>query len=193
MARPKAFEIDDALASAMNVFWTQGYNASSLSDLTKAMGLSKSSFYETFGSKHDLFLKTIDHYVQTITSQIAGAAHIEAPARKVIRALFDRAVQRMLDPQSQRGCYLNNCAVEVSIRDNEAGERVLDGLGVMENAFQALVMRGQQDGTIGSKHDPEAMARFLVTALNGILVMGKAQVSPENLKDVVDVTMSALD
>jgi len=192
MARPKEFDVDEALASAMNVFWSSGYKATSLSDLVSAMGISKSSLYETFGSKHDLFLATIEHYIRTVTSQISGAAHINAPARKVIRALFDRAVQRMAEPTSRRGCYLNNCAVEVSVRDEDAGARVAHGLNLMEEAFHSLVERGQREGSISTAHDAKSLSRFLVSSLNGILVMGKAQTDTDKLYDVVDVTMNAL-
>ncbi len=192
MARPKEFDVEQALASAMNVFWSNGYKATSLGDLTGAMKISKSSMYETFGSKHDLFLSTIEYYIRTVTTQISGAAHIDAPAVKVIRALFHRAVQRMAEPNSRRGCYLNNCAVEVSVRDSEAGERVEKGLDMMEEAFFSLVQRGQREGDISTRHDPRSMARFLVSSLNGILVMGKAHASTDKLNDVVDITVNAL-
>ncbi len=192
MARPKEFDVDHALREAMNVFWSNGYKATSLGDLTRAMRISKSSMYETFGSKHDLFLATIEHYIRTQTTQISGAAHIDAPAVKVIRALFHRAVQRMAEPNSRRGCYLNNCAVEVSVRDGEAGERVEKGLDMMEEAFFELVARGQREGEIAERHDPRSMARFLVSSLNGILVMGKAHADTDRLNDVVDITMKAL-
>ncbi|MEX0695335.1 MAG: TetR/AcrR family transcriptional regulator [Rhodospirillales bacterium] len=192
MGRAKAFEVDDALHGAMNVFWSNGYKATSLSDLTDAMGISKSSLYETFGSKHDLFLATIVHYVRTVTSQISGAAHINAPAIKVIRALFDRAVQRMTEPTSRRGCYLNNCAVEVSVRDSDAADRVKDGLAMMEDAFHTLVIRAQREGSVPASQNARALARFLVSSLNGILVMGKAHADTDKLYDVVDITMSAI-
>lgn len=193
MARQKSFDVEQALDTAMNVFWSNGYSATSLGDLTGAMTLSKSSFYETFGSKHALFLATIDRYVRTVTSQISGAAHMDAPARKIIRALFDRAVQRMTTPESRRGCYLNNCAVEVSIHDPAAAAQVSAGLAMMEEAFQKLVERGQREGSIGTRHDARALARFLTSGLNGILVMGKAHPDQAVLYDVADVTLSALD
>ncbi len=193
MARPKAFDTDRALEQAMQVFWSQGYKATSLSDLTGAMGLSKSSFYETFGSKHDLFIATIGRYADTVTSQVAGAAHMDAPAKKIIRALFDRAVQRMTTPDTRRGCYLNNCAVEVSVQDTDAAEKVAGGLGIMEEAFFELVKRGQREGTIGVRHDARAMARFLTASLNGILVLGKANPDQEALFDIADVAIGALD
>jgi AcrR family transcriptional regulator len=59
MGRPKEFDVEEALSSAMNVFWSQGFKAASLSDLTTSMEISKSSFYETFGSKHDLFYRRL--------------------------------------------------------------------------------------------------------------------------------------
>lgn len=192
MGRAKAFDVDDALHEAMNVFWSNGYKATSMADLTAAMGISKSSLYETFGSKHDLFLATIEYYIRTVTSQISGAAHINAPAIKIIRALFARAVQRMTEPNSRRGCYLNNCAVEVSVRDSEAAQHVANGLMLMEEAFYTLIIRGQREGMISASLNPTSMARYLVSNLNGILVMGKAQTDTEKLYDVVDITMAAL-
>lgn len=192
MGRPKEFDVEEALSSAMNVFWSQGFKAASLNDLIKSMEISKSSFYETFGSKHDLFLSTIDYYIRTVTAQVSGAAHMDAPAYKVIRALFDRAVQRMADPESRRGCYLNNCAVEVSLHDDEASERVAVGMKMMEEAFLKLVDRGKREGAISPRHDSLMLARYLVSSLNGILVMGKAQANEENLYEVVDVTMDVL-
>ncbi len=193
MARPKGFDADTAMDQAMHVFWSHGYKATSLNELTAAMGLSKSSFYETFGSKRDLFLATIDRYAQTVTSQIESAAYMDAPARKIIRALFDRAVQRMVHRDSRRGCYLNNCAVEVSIHDNDAAARVTNGLDIMEGAFFELVKRGQREGTVGVRHDARAMARFLTASLNGILVVGKANPDEESLYDIADVALAALD
>lgn len=193
MGRPKEFDVEQALGSAMNVFWSNGFKATSLSDLTASMEISKSSFYETFGSKHDLFLSTIDHYTRTVTAQVSGAAHMDAPANKIIRALFDRAVQRMADPESRRGCYLNNCAVEVSLHDSEASERVALGMEMMEEAFLKLAERGKREGSISDRHNSRALARYLVSSLNGILVMGKAQSNEESLYEVVDVTMDVLE
>ena len=192
MGRPKEFDVEEALSSAMNVFWSQGFKAASLSDLTTSMEISKSSFYETFGSKYDLFLSTIDYYIRTATAQVSGAAHVDAPAHKIIRTLFERAVQRMVDPKSRRGCYLNNCAVEVSLYDELASKRFATGMSIMEEAFLKLVERGKREGAITMAHNSRALARYLFSSLNGILVMGKAQSDKESLYEVVNVTMDAL-
>lgn len=193
MPRVKEFDVEQALDQALDVFWSQGYSATSLSDLTGAMNLSKSSFYDTFGSKHDLFILTIDRYVASVTSQIVDATKLDAPARKIIRALFDRAVERMLQPESRRGCYLNNCAIEVSRTDADAAKAVANGLEIMEGAFLELVQRGQREGGVGVQHDARAVARYLTATVNGILVLGKANPDADKLYDIADVAMSALD
>ena len=88
MARPREFDATEALSKAMDVFWTKGYEATSLCDLLEAMDLSKSSFYDTFGSKHEVFLDTIRYYKKTMTAQITGVANLDQPARKLIESLF---------------------------------------------------------------------------------------------------------
>ncbi len=193
MSRPKAFDVDKALDRAMQAFWSKGYEATSMSDLTAAMGLSKSSLYETFGSKHDLFLAAIDRYTRTVASQITGATQIKAPARKIIRALFERAVVRLTEPESRRGCFLNNTAVELGARDDAAAAKVTAGLAVMEKTFLELVERGQREGSVSVRHDAKALARFLTASLNGIMVMGKANPNPVALHDMADVAVAALD
>lgn len=193
MARHKAFNTVDVIEEAMQVFWTQGYEATSLSDLTWAMGLSKSSFYETFGSKHDLFLVAIEHYKNTVTAKITDAVEINAPARRVIESLFDRALERILSDDGRRGCFLNNTAAAVAIHDAAAQSGVREGLGVMEDAIHQLVIRGQREMQINPAHDPRRLARFIISSLNGMLVIGKANPDREVLGDIAKVSLASLD
>lgn len=193
MARPREFDPTEALSQAMQVFWTRGYEATSLNDLLDAMGLSKSSFYDTFGSKHEVFLETIKHYKKTMTAQFTGVAGLASPARKLIESLFDRAVSRMTEEGGQRGCYLNNCAVEVALHDPEAAKLVDGGIGLMEDAFFALVQRGQSEGDIAPEKDARALARFLTSSLNGLLVIGKANPDRDALADICKIVLTSLD
>ncbi len=75
MARPREFNEEKALDRAMRVFWTQGYEGTSLHDLLGAMGISKSSFYETFGSKRDLFMRSLEHFDQILGHRQAGCGY----------------------------------------------------------------------------------------------------------------------
>ena len=193
MARPREFETTEVLNQAMNVFWTKGYEAASLTDLTGAMGLSKSSFYDTFGSKHEVFLSAIEHYKKTMTAQFSGVASLDSPARKLIQSLFDRAVARMSEEDGQRGCFLNNCAVEVALHDPAAAKLIGGGFGIMEDTFLALVERGQREGEIAPDKDPRALARYLTSSLNGLMVVGKANPDPEALSDIARTALTVLD
>lgn len=193
MARPREFDTTEALDQAMQVFWSKGYEATSLSDLVDAMRLSKSSFYDTFGSKHEVFLAAIDHYNKTVASQVAQVATLDAPARKLIGGIFERAAGRITETDGRRGCFLNNCCVEVALHDPQAAKLIGGGFDLMENTFFALVERGQRDGDIAKDKDARALARYLTSSLNGLMVVGKAKPDPKALADIARETLKALD
>ncbi len=192
MARPREFDRNSALEKAMQAFWTKGYAATSVADLTEVMGLSKSSFYGAFGDKHAVFLQAIDFYRDNVTAQVRSVVDLPAPAHQVIRSVLGRAVDRILEPDGRRGCFLNNSAVEVGPDDPEAAARCRGGLAVMEDTFHRLVVRGQTEGGISTDKDPQALARFLTGTVNGIMVIGKANPDRRTLDDIVDAAMSAL-
>jgi len=193
MARPRKFDKTQVLDKAMEVFWSQGFAGTSMSDLTEAMGLSKSSLYDTFGSKHELFLASMDHYRENVSAQIRSVINLNAPARQVIASVVGRSVDRILDPAGKRGCFLNNCAVEVGPHDAEAAARSASGLGIMEETFVQLIERGQTEGSISATKDARALARFLTSTINGIMVMGKANPDRSALNDIAETALSALD
>ncbi len=193
MARPREFDESEVLEKAMQVFWTHGYEASSLNDLTRAMGLSKSSLYDTFGSKHDLFLAAIDYYRDNVTGRVRSAADLDAPARHVIKAILGRAVDRILAPDGRRGCFLNNTAVEVGMHDPEARARCQSGMAVMEQTMHKLVVRGQSEGDISPAKSARALARFMTSTVNGLMVIGKANPDRAVLDDIVEIAVSAMD
>ena len=192
MARPREFNRDEVLERAMQVFWSKGYTATSMRDLTEAMGLSKSSLYDTFGSKHDLFLESIDFYRDNVTVQVRSVAELERPAMQVIAAVLGRAVDRILEPNGRRGCFLNNCAVEIGPVDDKAAERLRAGFGVMEETFLRLVRRAQLEGAISPTRDALSLARYLTSTVNGIMVIGKAHPDRTVLDDIVRVAMASL-
>jgi TetR/AcrR family transcriptional repressor of nem operon len=192
MARPREFNRDEVLERAMQVFWSKGYAATSMRDLTEAMGLSKSSLYDTFGSKHDLFLESIDFYRDNVTIQVRSVAELEKPAMQVIAAVLGRAVDRILEPNGRRGCFLNNCAVEIGPIDDKAAERLRAGFGVMEETFLRLVRRAQLEGAISPTRDALSLARYLTSTVNGIMVIGKANPDRAVLDDIVRVAMASL-
>lgn len=194
MGRPREFDESQALDAALQVFWDKGYESTSLADLIAAMGISKSSFYDTFESKHALFLAALDRYNEggsggDIAALIAGAGSVRAG----IAAVFEGVIERMAGRGDRRGCFVHNCAVEVAPHDPAAAAKVSAGLGCMEEAFLAAVERGQAAGEIPARHDAVALARYLASSLNGLMVLAKAGRDRLALRQVVDITLAALD
>ena len=194
MARPREFNIDHALDQALQVFWSKGYETSSLRDLLGAMGISRSSFYDTFGSKHELFLTVIDRYNSTVAACGLEAMIHDAPSPKAgIHNLFQGIIETMVQTGEKRGCFLNNCAVEVACHDDQAAGRISHGIAKAEETFYCAIRRGQKLGEIGAGKEPRPLARYLTGMLNGLLVMGKAKPDRRTLQDVVRVALAALD
>ena len=174
----------------MRVFWAKGYQASSLQDLTKAMGISKSSFYETFGGKHELFLSALKHYEEKTVRWLEGVLEGEASACLGIANVFNAVIGKSND---RRGCLLGNSAIELSPHDRDVEAVVNKGLARIARAFHRAIKRGQKEGEISSRHDPRSLARYLLGSVNGLQVIGKANPNREILEDIARVTMAALD
>ena len=194
MGRPREFNTDDALDKAMHVFWAKGFDGTSLRELTSAMKISKSSFYDTFGSKHELFLSALDRYNSTVAPRnIIALLDEEENARKAIKAVFDRYVDNLTDRDGTSGCFINKCAAERADRDPAAASRICKGLDGLECAMLGAIRRGHKQGTIGRTHKARALARYLVSALNGLTSVGRANPDRKALGDVARIALAALD
>lgn len=181
----------------MQVFWAKGYESASLCDLIEAMGLSKSSFYDTFGGKNELFIATLDRYRDTVLAGFTGKlrSRIEAlnSARAAIEEVFAMTVKAASGAEDLRGCYLGNCAVEMSCEDPVAAARIRAGMKATEKAFHDAVLTGQEQGEIAATHDPRALARSLTSSLNGLRVMAKVKPGKETLHDIARLALTVLD
>ena len=201
MGRPREFDERQALEQAMQVFWTKGYDATSLCDLMQAMGLSKSSLYDTFGSKNDLFVRAIEHYCETVQARFLGelrARHKElGSARAAIAGVFEVAVETAVETgagsEPQRGCFLGNCAVEIAGHDPAATARVRAGMKATENALYDVVKAGQDGGEIPAGRDARALARSLTSSLNGLRMMAKLEPKEAGLRDIARLAVSVMD
>lgn len=177
----------------MEVFWAKGYEGTSMADLLEAMELSKSSLYETYGSKHELFLAALDRYRESRSAKALEVLEGTPSAREGIRAVFEGVIAQAADCGEQRGCFLNNCAVEVEPSDAAAVRRVRGGMAFMEAAFTRAVQRGQAAGEIPAGRDATALGRYLQSALMGLTVTAKSNPDRPILESVLNVIMQATE
>jgi TetR/AcrR family transcriptional repressor of nem operon len=191
VARPKAFDRDRALEEAMHVFWVKGYEPTSLEDLLRAMKIGRQSLYDTFGDKRSLFLECLAHYVD-LTDAFVSACLVGAPSVKAaFRRLFMQVVNEPLNHQ-RRGCLLVNSAVELAPHDADAARIVAVNQRTTERLFRRALELGRKRGELGVAHDVPALARYLVSALQGLRVTAKANPNRAALRDVVDVSLAVL-
>jgi TetR/AcrR family transcriptional regulator, transcriptional repressor for nem operon len=193
VARPQEFDTAEALRSAMRLFWDKGYEATSLTDILAATGLSKSSLYATFGDKRELFLAAFSAYRQEHMCQLRAMLNDGRPARQSIEAFFRQGVAHAGDDAHSYGCMTANEAVELAPHDAEIQHIVAEDFRTVEDAFAEAISRGQDEGSIASRQDNRMIARFLVVNLQGLQVMARARIVQPNLDDAVTVMMAAFD
>lgn len=193
MARPRKFDSDTLLERATQVFWEKGYKGTSVQDLVDATGVNRGSLYNTFGDKAGLFAAVMERYAERSAVQTLIEEAHSAPPRKTIRQFFKGFHKRAKSGGLDHGCLVTNTVTELADRDERTAWWLRDNLGALEDAFTLLIRRGQKKGEINPDKKARALARFLVGAAQGILVVSKVYAGPEIVRDIVKTTLSCLD
>jgi TetR/AcrR family transcriptional repressor of nem operon len=193
VARPKEFQRDVVLDRAMHVFWSRGYEATSIEHLVARMGIQRGSLYDTFGDKRALFFAAIDRYDRVVTAKLLAALDDSRSGKAAIRRFFRLKVEAATDSRRPRGCLVTNSAAELASRDRGTAARVGTALTKIEAAFHRAVVRAQRAGEIDPARDPRALARFLTSSAQGLSVMAKASPDRGALQDIVKVILEALE
>lgn len=188
MGRPPEFDKDQALDAAMEVFWSRGFKAASLSELTQAMGLSKSSFYQSFGNKQDVLAAALDWYTEQQARRMAQA--LAGPSLRAALEPFFAAIAR--DNDGGRGCLLGNCAVELGPHDQEVAAQVRRGLRGLIGVLEQRIRRAQEAGEIVSTRSPADLANYLGASINGMRVLGKAGMDEPSLMAIGTLVLESL-
>ena len=192
MARTKEFEPGRALERATDLFWSRGYEATSLRDLLEAMGIGQGSFYGTFGDKHALFLAALDRYQEAAEASAVATLEDGSP-KEAIRAVFGGMVEVLANQEEpRRGCFLANSAVELAPHDAEVGARISRYVRLLEDAFERTVRHGQAMGEIDASRDPRILARSLVNTSLGLRVLAKTGADRRTLEDAADAALWTL-
>ncbi|MER5294164.1 helix-turn-helix domain-containing protein [Streptomyces pharetrae] len=196
MARPRSFDEERALDAAMRTFWEKGYEATSTQDLCEATGLGRSSIYNTFKSKHDLFERALARYIDTMTSaQLAVLEDGRLSAAERIRALLAMVVEGETEHRAggrSLGCLTVNTTVELSARDARAAAMLERDTARRLTALRAVLEEGRRDGSITSARDPGALARFVNAAIGGMRISSQGGADRAALESIADVTLDAL-
>jgi TetR/AcrR family transcriptional regulator, transcriptional repressor for nem operon len=192
MARPKQFDRDRVVDEALEVFWSRGYTATSLDDLTGAMGLGRGSLYNEFGDKHSLFLAALDRYRAARVATIAGILESTPSARAGIAGVLRGTVKAMFADESRRGCLMVNSIAELASRDPAVAARARDSFKRTAAVLRDALERGKRSGEFSRDLDTRRTARYLANAIYGIRLLAKVS-ERAVADDVVEVTLKVLD
>lgn len=189
----KAFDIDKTLDQAMQAFWARGYAATSMQDLVACTGVNRASLYATYGGKRELFIASLRLFDRK--QRKARLDHLEqhfAP-RAAIAEFFRGFICHPAGRTGRRGCFLTNTALELAAHDVEIGKLVADSQADIEAFFRRMIELGQAAGEITAGRDGKRVARGLLAALLGLLVLARSRPQPALLEDVVAHALDQLD
>ncbi|WP_246021697.1 TetR/AcrR family transcriptional regulator [Alteraurantiacibacter aquimixticola] len=186
--RPREFDVDQALAAALSVFWTKGYEGASLTDLTEAMGITRPSLYAAFGNKEELFKQALDLYESEKLSYVKGA--LEAPtARGVVERFLEGAIGNVAGG-SCRGCLGVIASVNCSNPDSPIRAEVLARAESSRAAIRQRMQRAIDEGDFLVPVDAEAITRYMTTVMQGLSVQASAGASVEELQEVAKAALA---
>ncbi|WP_337031749.1 TetR/AcrR family transcriptional regulator [Paenibacillus illinoisensis] len=191
MARSKEFEENEVLDKAMKLFWEQGYEKTSMSDLVEHMGIHRRSIYDTFTDKRTLFFKAMERFGNRTDARLAAGVKQAKTAKEALHFIFDymSSTEEGVPP----GCMFVNSAVEMACRDEDVDAKAVGAFEKVEHLLVELVTWGQENGEFSSQYGAQELAEYLHNALIGIRVMARTSVSKEKLERISTMSMLLLE
>jgi TetR/AcrR family transcriptional repressor of nem operon len=193
MARPRKFAEGDVVAAARDEFWTRGYAATSVDDLTAATGLGKGSLYGAFGDKHGLYLRALDDYIAS--SLDAVRAQLRDPAYTACDRLarhLRAQVKAIAADKERRGCMMAKSAAELAGLDDAVEKRVERAYSAWRDELVACIKEAQRDGDIEANQNPQALAGTLLAFMRGQEALHNGGAKPAQLRAAADEMVSLI-
>jgi len=188
--RPRAFDRDAALTAAMHLFWQKGFSATSICDLTAAMGIGSPSLYAAFGSKEALYAETLDQYRRTNEATVWDGFFAADTARGAVAAFLHDSAAGL--SQAPNGCMVTLSAVGAE-GHAELGARVVSARQMTLTRLEDRIERGQAAGEIGRSVDAHGLARFVQTVQNGMSLLARDGAGFDELDAVAETAMLGWD
>jgi len=185
MGRPKTFDEDTALAAAAQLFWSNGYDGTSMVQLEDGMGMGRQSIYNAFGDKRELFLKALERYVQENGAQVESTLRAPGRGLEAIQRHFEHLVAFGTGDGPRRGCLVTNSILEIGEKDAAVADRCSVNQSEVQRAFEYALRGAVADGDLRESVDIEATARMLLAQAYGLSVLSKAGASRQELLESV--------
>jgi AcrR family transcriptional regulator len=184
--RPRAYEPEVALARALDVFWKEGFAATSLDDLSAATGMNRPSLYGAFGDKRELYIKSYESYRDRARERMGEAFAADLPMRELLDKIYAIALDMYLSGKDgPRGCFTVMTAASEAVFDPAIREMALTGFVETDRFFARIFKRGQERGELAASANPQTLALLASATLHTIAVRARVQVPRAELDAIV--------
>ncbi len=189
--RPLQFDPETALAQATRLFWEKGFEGTSTAELMEKMNLSKSSLYQTFGSKQNLFNRCIEYYGQMTQDAMLEKFEKAASGKQFLIDFFH---QTLLDTDDYpTGCLLVNTACEIGDSNMTVSRLVSHKVKKTQQLMENAIRRAQQEGDISKDKDAKQLSDYLMTNLCGLRVIKQMQYSKAKMQNIIKQILNSLN
>jgi TetR/AcrR family transcriptional regulator, copper-responsive repressor len=191
--RPRAFEPETALTQAMDVFWKDGFAATSLDDVSAATGLNRPSLYGAFGDKRALYLQAYGQYRKRVNEAFAPLLAARKPLRVKLRRILTAALDLYLSGRDgPRGCFTVLSAASSAIADPELHTLVAEAIDGTDRAFGRLFADAQAAGELPASADPHRLARIATATLHTLSIRARARIPRAEILPIVDDAVTTI-
>lgn len=190
--RPREFDPEAVVESAMHVFWSRGYHATALPDLLEATKLSRGSLYAAFGDKHGLFLRALDRYIDDALVRLAAELDPCKDPLASVRSCLVGYVNRTSGALARRGCLVVATTMEMAAHDPEVEQRIRRFFETLEARLAAALGRAKAAGQLADGVEPATVARMLLCLLEGMRVVAKTAPDRAASKAVIEALVTRL-
>ncbi len=188
MGRPREFDMSVALDQALDVFWRNGYEGTSIADLTAAMGINPPSLYAAFGNKEGLFRKALDRYIERHTKFWDDALAVPT-ARGTVEHLLHKSADFLTEKSNPHGCMLVRSALSCGEEEEAIHRDLIERREMGELKLRERLKVAKKSGEMPAELEPADFARYIMTMLEGMSVRAAAGATRKELRKVADMAL----
>lgn len=192
MGRPRGFDADAALEAAMRVFWEKSYEGTTIADLTKAMGINRSSLYAAFGDKESVFHRVMERYREGRMSHIRQAL-AQPSLREVVAGLINGTAEFLSTPGNPRGCLSIQGALACGTDAEPVKQAIIDLRKSGEAALKKRLQQAKSEGELPAEIQPADFARYLSSVVAGLGVQAAYGATRAELRRVAEIALHCVE
>ncbi|WP_203258374.1 TetR/AcrR family transcriptional regulator [Hyunsoonleella ulvae] len=192
MPKVETFDKDLVIAQVTDVFHNKGFNATSMQDIVDATGLNRSSIYNSFGSKHNLFLECLKTYKERFNAILSEELGVATSPLESIELIFDFYLQEISKDNKDKGCLLVNCTSEMANQDDAISTFLCKNQNDTLQFLEDLVAEGQRNNLINHKKTAKEYALYLYSNMQGFRMTGILISNTSELKSIKNTIIQTL-